>query len=166
MLDLSTQTFLDGLRPPSLLSPSKRNKAMWVDRCAEWIIKCLLDGQTNRPTNNSTCNRSTVAHTKSLPQQFIFLAANTQLYKRLCPSVPPSIHGNKLKSEMSIRDGFRVGRGGGGSVGCGGWTPLPTHPQRYRNPASLVFNKIDPAEIAFLHFRGISTDGSADRQSL
>ena len=76
-----------------------------------------------------------------------FLVADTQLYKRLCPSVsllvrwsvgpsvPRSVRGHKSKrGKTSILDGFCVWMWGVG----GGWTPLPTRPQQYCDPASLV----------------------------
>ena len=48
--------------------------------------------------------------------------------------------------------GSELGRGLGGALGVdGGWLPLPTRPQRYCDPASLVFIKIHGLKIhAFL----------------
>ena len=74
-----------------------------------------------------------------------FLVADTQLYIKLCPSVGPLVHWSiglsvviKLKSgETSLLNSCLYG-----SKGCsvdGGWMPLPTRPQRYCDPASLVF---------------------------
>ena len=84
-----------------------------------------------------------------------FLVADT-LYKRLCPSVGPSIdpsvHEHELKSrKVNAFDAcVRLGDGLGQN---GGWMPLPTHPQRYCDLASLV--------SFFFHFvclRGIAND--------
>ena len=69
-----------------------------------------------------------------------FLAADTQLFKRLCPSVGPSVrwsvgpsvreHESK-SAKTSVLDAFCVD---------GGWMPLPTRPQRYCDPATLFFD--------------------------
>ena len=77
----------------------------------------------------------------------LFLVADTQLYKRLCPSVRPSVRPSvgpseviELKNgEMSVLDTFCVCLSVGVGWGVdGGWMPLPTHSQRYCDPASLV----------------------------
>ena len=66
---------------------------------------------------------------------FTFLVADTQLCKRLCPSVRPSVMVIELKSgKTSAFDTFYLCL----SVVDGGWMPLPTLPQRYCDPASLV----------------------------
>ena len=86
---------------------------------------------------------------------FMFLVADTQLYKRLCPSVRwsvgpsvrpsvrPSIrHGDRVEKWKNERFGYFLCMfvcGGGGGWGVdGGWMPLPTRPPRYCDPASLV----------------------------
>ena len=83
------------------------------------------------------------------------LVADTQLYKRLCRSVGPSV-GPLVRwcVRPSVTTSRKVGkrafsklfvfvseleRGLGGALGVdGGWLPLPTRPQRYCDPASLV----------------------------
>ena len=68
---------------------------------------------------------------------FFFLVADTKLYKRLCPSVRWSVRQHESKSgKMSIFENFL--RMFECEWGNGGWTPLPTRPQRYCDPASLV----------------------------
>ena len=78
----------------------------------------------------------------ALKPYVVYLVADMQLYERLCPSVGPSVRPTvgpsvgKHESESgktSVLDTLYV---------ClsvdGGWTPLPTRPQRYCEPASLV----------------------------
>ena len=77
-----------------------------------------------------------------------FLVADTQLYKWICPSVGPSVRNHESKSwKRSVLDTWvNVGVG----VGLdGGWMPLPTRPQRYRDPVSLVrlFELTAPAKM-------------------
>ena len=79
-----------------------------------------------------------------------FLVADTQLYKRLCPSVGrsvgPSVCGHESKSaKTSILDAFCVCEWGSRGVDEG-WMPLPTRPQRYCDPASLVLRSKDFAK--------------------
>ena len=81
-----------------------------------------------------------------------FLVADTKLYKRLCPSLGPSVgrsvrplvreHESK-SGKMSVLKRFVyvsvLERVLGGVLGVDrGWLPLPTRPQRYCDPASLV----------------------------
>ena len=70
-----------------------------------------------------------------------FLVADTQLYKRLCPSVGPSVGNDRVEkweNELCVYVSV-LGGGLGGALGVdGGWLPLPTRPQRYCDPASLV----------------------------
>ena len=69
--------------------------------------------------------------------RLLFLVADMQLYKRLCPSVRWSVRQHESKSgKMSIFENFL--RMFECEWGNGGWTPLPTRPQRYCDPASLV----------------------------
>ena len=63
---------------------------------------------------------------------FLFLVADTQLYKRLCPSVCPSVHPsvgvNELKSgKTSVLDTFCVCLSVGGGLGCGWGLDAPVH---------------------------------------
>ena len=67
----------------------------------------------------------------------VFLVADTQLYKRLCPSVRPFVHPSVRKHESksgktSVLEAFCVcvcvGRGVGWSVGCGWGLAAPAHP--------------------------------------
>ena len=73
-----------------------------------------------------------------------FLVADTQLYKRLCPSVRPSVGPLEavieLKSgEIGVLDTFCICLSIGMGMGMDrGWMPLPTRPKRYCGPASLV----------------------------
>ena len=77
-----------------------------------------------------------------------FLFADMQLYKRLCllvhrsvgPLVCWSVEVIESKSgKKSVLDVFWVCVLVGGAWGVdGGWMPLPTCPQRYCDPASLV----------------------------
>ena len=66
-----------------------------------------------------------------------FLVKDTQLYKRLCPSVHPwtQVESGKTSVLEGICVYISVERGLGVD---GGWLPLPTRPQRYRDLASLV----------------------------
>ena len=78
----------------------------------------------------------------------LFLVADTQLYKRLCPSIGPSVRPSVRRSvgpwprvEKWENKRFRsflcmclCWKGGW----VGRWLPLPTRPQRYCDPASLV----------------------------
>ena len=62
-----------------------------------------------------------------------FLVAETQLYKRHCPSVGPSVGPSEavieLKSgEMSVLDTFCVCLSVGGGLGCGWGLDAPAHP--------------------------------------
>ena len=77
-----------------------------------------------------------------------FLVADTHLYKRLCPSVGPSVGASicpsvrehKSKSaETSVLDAFCACKWGNWGVDWG-WMPLPTRPQRFLDPASLVLS--------------------------
>ena len=74
-----------------------------------------------------------------------FLVADTQLYKRLCPSVGPSVrrsvtHESKI-GKQALKMLFLVCVLVVGAWGVAeGWMPLPTRPQRYCDPASLVLN--------------------------
>ena len=61
------------------------------------------------------------------------LVADTQLYKRLCPSVGPSVGPSEavieLKSgETSVLDTFCVCLSVGGGLGCGWGSDAPAHP--------------------------------------
>ena len=81
----------------------------------------------------------------------LFLVADTQLYKRLCPSVRWSVRWSvtlELKmQETRIYNAAvviecvwvfdSVWEGGWGEAGV--WLPLPNRPQRYCDPASLVY---------------------------
>ena len=66
-----------------------------------------------------------------------FLVADTQFYKRLCPSVGPSVCGDWVeRCKMHICDWLNVC---GVGVGVdGGFMPLPTRLQRYCNHASVT----------------------------
>jgi len=66
---------------------------------------------------------------------FTFLVADTQLYKRLCPSVGP--WWSSWKRAFSILFVYVWVLDVGWGVD-GGWMPLPTRPQQYCDPASLV----------------------------
>ena len=75
----------------------------------------------------------------------IFLVADTQLCKRLYPSVRPLVHppvrGDRVDKWKNVHFWdflwmFVCGVEGWGVDG--GWKPLPTRPQRYCDPASLV----------------------------
>ena len=64
------------------------------------------------------------------------LVAETQLYYRLCSSIGPSV-----RPLVHVLIPERVcGRLGCGIVD-GGWTLLPTRPQRYCDPAARVFSR-------------------------
>ena len=67
-----------------------------------------------------------------------FLVADTQLYKRLCPSIGPSFPQSVTTSRKVGKRSFQklllyvslMGEGLGGALGVdGGRLPLPTHPQ-------------------------------------
>jgi len=69
--------------------------------------------------------------------KIMFLVADTQRYKRLCPSVGPSVrwsvYQHESKSEKtSVLEAFRVcvcvGKGVGWGVGCGWGLAAPAHP--------------------------------------
>ena len=85
------------------------------------------------------------------------LVADTQLYKRLCPLVHPSVVEHKSKSmKLSVLDAFcvcvcRTYIVGGAWGMEGGWLPLPTHPHQYCDPASLVLDAIMNCE-GCIHF--------------
>ena len=70
-------------------------------------------------------------------------SSRTLRHKRLCPSVSPSVgpsvreHESK-SAKTSVLDAFCACEWGTWGVD-GGWMPLPTRPQRYCDPASLVF---------------------------
>ena len=67
-----------------------------------------------------------------------FLVADTQLYKRLCPSVGPFVGlsiGVWTLVEKWEKEHFRCFLCRGVD---GGWTLLPLRPQQYCDPASLV----------------------------
>ena len=79
----------------------------------------------------------------------VFLVLYTQLFKRFCPSVGPSVRDDlvekwkneRIKYFVLVRGGSRkVGVGGLG--GDGGWMSLPTRPQGYCDPASLFWFKV------------------------
>ena len=87
----------------------------------------------------------------------ILLVADTQFYKRLCPSVYPSVRWSRstarvvtleLKTRKTRIFDASVGDvcvcvGGGRGCGwgeAGGWMLLPNRLQRYCDPASLVFS--------------------------
>ena len=63
-----------------------------------------------------------------------FLVADTQLYKRLCPSVRPSVGPSVRPSVMvielktSVFDTFFVCLSVGGGLGCGWGLDAPAHP--------------------------------------
>ena len=80
------------------------------------------------------------------------LVADTQFYKRLCPSIGPSfsysicwsmmIESKSVKmcnydATVMIFCACKLAWGGEGMDG--GSMPLPTHPQQYCDPASLVY---------------------------
>ena len=65
----------------------------------------------------------------------LFLVADTQLYKRLCPSVGPSVgslvrwsvrHGDRVEKWENER--FRVCLSVGSGLGCGWGLDAPAHP--------------------------------------
>ena len=74
-----------------------------------------------------------------------FLEAEMQFYNRPCPSIGPSVRPSvrnaveKWKNEHSRCFFGYVCWLGGAWVVDGGWMPLPTYPQLYFDPASLVF---------------------------
>ena len=74
----------------------------------------------------------------------IFLVADTQLYERLWPSVHLSAVIESQSGKMSVSRTFCeclcVGLGDRGVYW--GWTPLPTRPQRYCDPAWLAFQSV------------------------
>ena len=75
---------------------------------------------------------------------YTFLVADTQLYKRLCPSVHWSVrrsvtHESKI-GKRALQMPFLVWVLMVGAWGVDeGWMPLPTRPQQYCDPASLLF---------------------------
>ena len=77
-----------------------------------------------------------------------FLVADTQLYKRLCPSigqsVDPSIREHKSKSRKVSAFDASVPLGGAFGPN-GGWMPRPTHPQQWNewenNGQQIIFSK-------------------------
>ena len=83
-----------------------------------------------------------------------------QLYKRLCPSVHPLVRrsigplvrGHESKSQsLSVLDAYCVCVWAGGSLGMdGGWRPLPTCPQWYCDPTSLVYSFFEVAKPILL----------------
>ena len=86
---------------------------------------------------------------EEVKMNFGFLVADTQLHKRLCPSIGPSVcpsvcwsvcwsvtHESK-SGKMSVLDAFM-------GMCVGGWMPLPTRLQRYCDPASLVTLQLAP----------------------
>ena len=84
----------------------------------------------------------------------LFLIADMQLYKRLCPLVHWSVGLSRLRCYARIENAKNVYSGccswfclwvsvleGGWGCGwgeAGGWIPLPTRLQQYCDPASLV----------------------------
>ena len=78
-----------------------------------------------------------------------FLVADTQLYRKLCPSVGPSIRNAQVeKWKTSVLDVFLGRCVGGGAWGVDwGWMPLPTRPQQYCDPASLVLFALENYEM-------------------
>ena len=59
-----------------------------------------------------------------------FLVADTQLYKRLCPSVRPSVGPSVIVIELktSVFDTFCVCLSVGPGLGCGWGLDAPAHP--------------------------------------
>ena len=61
-----------------------------------------------------------------------FLVADTQLYKRLCPSVHPSVRPSVVieskSGKTSVLDTFCVGLSVGDGFGCGWGLDAPAHP--------------------------------------
>ena len=59
-----------------------------------------------------------------------FLVADTQLYKRLCQSVRPSVRPSVMVIELktSVFDTFCVCFSVGGGLGCGWELDAPAHP--------------------------------------
>ena len=93
---------------------------------------------------------------------FFFLVADTQLYKRLCPSVRRSVRPSVTTSRKVGKRAFKklfaygseLGRGLGGALGVnGGWLPLPTRPQQYCDPASLVLSFFHSFFLIFFFLR-------------
>ena len=77
--------------------------------------------------------------------RILFLVADTQLYRRLCPSVGPLVrHGHRIKKWRNERFRYFLCILIYGGLGKGvdrGWMTLPTRTQRYCDPASLVFSE-------------------------
>ena len=79
-----------------------------------------------------------------VPSCHFFLVADTHSFVRLL------VHDDLVKKwKKSVLDTFFVRLWGGGLGVDGGWMPLPTRPQRYCDPASLVSIVF---QYLFIHF--------------
>ena len=85
-----------------------------------------LCGGNNHFTKHSIADRKK-------KESFHFLVVDTELYKRLCPSVRPSVGPSVMVIEMksgktSVFDTFCVCLSVGGGLGCGWGLDAPAHP--------------------------------------
>ena len=81
-----------------------------------------------------------------------FLVADTQLYKRLCPSVRPSVCRSVRRSlemieskswKTSVLEAFWVCVCVGRGVGCGWWLAAPAHPSATILWPCVFFNSVN-----------------------
>ena len=107
-----------------------------LERKKNWLL--FLSGFTVLCTLNQATAKLIQSNRSTNCEQICgsFLVADTQLYKRLCPSVRPSVcqsirHGDRVENKHFRYFFVRWGVDGG-------WMPLPTHPQQYCDPASLA----------------------------
>ena len=113
--------------------------------CIYSFIGRMCDGFLCQRSDLSTQNPRDCITIKKWPfkeqnQVFPFLVANTQLYKRLCPSVRRKWSSSwKVGKQAFLILFVNVWVLGVGWGVNGGWVPLPTLPQRYCDSASLVF---------------------------
>ena len=77
---------------------------------------------------------------------FSVFSCEPRLYKRVCPSVRwsvgPSVRGDRAFETQRLCLSVFVSKCGVGEGVDEGWMPLPTRPQRYCDPASLVISVI------------------------
>ena len=143
-------------------------KNSYIDIFLQFIwVKHFKEKQLQISKIRKNLRKSTRKHIQN-EENFVifnFLVADTELYKRSCLSVGPWVrrsvgpsvrrsvgHAPVVTLESKTRKNAAVGivyvwvcwREAGTGVGewgwgeAGGWMPLPTRPQRYCDPASLV----------------------------
>ena len=110
----------------TILLPIVVIRVKFIEIKCIWCIFNVRQPMSLNSAQLSSFRNLHLCHSLSHP----FLVADTQLYKRLCPSVGRSVGRSVMVIElkMSVFDALCVSLSVGGGLGCGWGLDAPAHP--------------------------------------